>query len=155
MIVKRGREGYCLFLRCGGRDKGQGRANGHHGHVPPNPMRLQPTLSAPAAARQHVEAACRGRLSPEATEAARLLVSELVTNCVLHAHSIITLAVDCDDSHVAVAVSDDGAGMPFMREDVDETDTGGRGLHLVEALAGEWGIRPRDDGGKVVWFRLP
>lgn len=118
-------------------------------------MRLQPTLSAPAAARAHVADACRGRLSPEATEAARLLVSELVTNCVLHAHSIITLAIDCDDSHVAVAVSDDGDGMPNLRDDVADTDTGGRGLHLVEALAGEWGIHPREDGGKVVWFRLP
>ena len=124
--------------------------------VPPStPMRLQPTLSAPATARAHVAAACRGVLSPEATEAARLLVSELVTNCVLHAHSMITLAVDCDGSHVAVAVGDDGEGMPEIRDDVTNQDTGGRGLHLVEALAGEWGIRPRDDGGKVVWFRLP
>jgi anti-sigma regulatory factor (Ser/Thr protein kinase) len=118
-------------------------------------MRLQPTLSAPAAARAHVADACRGRLSPEATEAARLLVSELVTNCVLHAHSMITLAVDCDDTRIAVAVGDDGAEMPERRDDVSDTDTGGRGLHLVEALAGEWGIRPRPDGGKVVWFRLP
>lgn len=118
-------------------------------------MRLQPTLGAPAAAREHVADACRGRLSPEATEAARLLVSELVTNCVLHAHSMITLAVDCDGGHVAVAVSDDGEEMPRMRDDVTDHDTGGRGLHLVEALAGEWGIKPREDGGKVVWFRLP
>ncbi|HET7312668.1 MAG TPA: ATP-binding protein [Mycobacteriales bacterium] len=118
-------------------------------------MRLQPTLSAPAVARDLVGRACRGRLSPEATEAARLLVSELVTNCVLHAHSMITLAVDCDEDHVAVAVSDNGAELPRMRDDVGENDTGGRGLHLVEALAGEWGIRPLEDGGKVVWFRVP
>src|SRR4051795_9307513 len=115
--------------------------------MPGTPMRLQPTAAAPAAARAHVAAACRGRMSQEATDAARLLVSELVTNCVLHAHSIITLAVDCDESHVAVAVSDDGHGMPHMRDDVADTDTGGRGLHLVEALAGEWGIRPGEDGG--------
>ena len=118
-------------------------------------MRLQPTLSAPAVARAQVADACRGRLSPEAIEAARLLVSELVTNCVLHAHSMITVAIDCDGQHVAVAVGDDGDGMPHMRDDVTDNDTGGRGLHLVEALAGEWGIRPREDGGKVVWFRLP
>src|SRR4051812_44458652 len=123
--------------------------------MPRSPMRLQPTASAPATARAHVTAACRGLLSPEATEAARLLVSELVTNCVLHAHSMITLAVDCDGQHVAVTVSDDGEDMPNMRDDVSETDTGGRGLHLVEALAGEGGIHPPGDGGKVVWFRLP
>jgi anti-sigma regulatory factor (Ser/Thr protein kinase) len=118
-------------------------------------MRLQPTLSAPASARALVADTCRGRLSPEAIEAARLLVSELVTNCVLHAHSMITLAVHCDGEHVAVAVSDDGEDLPRVRDDVAETDTGGRGLHLVAALASDWGIRPRDDGGKVVWFRLP
>src|SRR3954451_1657157 len=103
--------------------------------MPSTPMRLPPTAMAPATARAHVTAACRGLLSAEATEAARLLVSELVTNCVLHAHSMITLAVDCDGQHVAVTVSDDGEDMPNMRDDVSETDTGGRGLHLVEALA--------------------
>ncbi|HET7530929.1 MAG TPA: ATP-binding protein [Mycobacteriales bacterium] len=119
------------------------------------PMRLQPTVSAPAIARAHVSEACRGRLSPEAVEAARLLVSELVTNCVRHAHTMITLAVDCDDRCVAVAVGDDGEELPVVRDDVDDDSTGGRGLHLVEALSGEWGVRTRDDGGKVVWFRLP
>jgi hypothetical protein len=45
--------------------------------------------------------------------------------------------------------------MPQIRDNVTDTDTGGRGLQLVEALAGEWGIWPREDGGKVVWFKLP
>jgi hypothetical protein len=54
-----------------------------------------------------------------------------------------------------VAVSDDGVDMPEFRDVVDDHDTGGRGLHLVEALAGEWGVRPRENGGKVIWFRLP
>src|SRR3954462_14474771 len=123
--------------------------------MPRSPMRLQPTASAPATARAHVTAACRGRLSAEATEAARLLVSELVTNCVLHAHSMITLAVDCDDIHIAVAVGDDGEGIPEVRDHVSDDDTHGRGLQLVDALAGEWGIRSQRDGGKIVWFRLP
>ena len=124
--------------------------------VPPSPpVRLQPTLSAPAAARAHVGDACVGRLSPEATEAAKLLVSELVTNCVLHAHSMITLAIDTEDRCVAVAVGDDGEDMPELRDEVSDEETHGRGLQLVEALAGEWGVRPRADGGKIVWFRLP
>ena len=118
-------------------------------------VRLQPTVTAPATARAHVSAACHGHLSPEAIEAAELLVSELVTNCVRHAHTIITLAIDCDNRHVAIAVADDGEGMPVVRADVTDEDTGGRGLQLVDALAGDWGVRPRKDGGKVVWFRLP
>src|SRR3954451_1005669 len=123
--------------------------------MPSTPMRLPPTAMAPATARAHVTAACRGRLSADATEAARLLVSELVTNCVLHAHSMITLAFDCDDVRIAVAVGDDGDGMPQLREHVSDDDTHGRGLQLVDALAGEWGIHPGDHGGKIVWFRLP
>jgi anti-sigma regulatory factor (Ser/Thr protein kinase) len=118
-------------------------------------MRLQPTLSAPAVARERVTDVCRGRLSPEATDAARLLVSELVTNFVLHAHTAITLSVDCDDRAVAVAVGDEGQDLPQVRDAVSDEDTHGRGLQLVEALAGEWGVRPIDGGGKVVWFRLP
>ena len=120
-----------------------------------SPLRLQPTLTAPAAARDHVAEACEGRLSPDAVEAARLLVSELVTNCVRHAHTMITLAVDCDDRRVAVAVGDSDDHMPVVRDRVTDEDTGGRGLQLVEALSGDWGIRRRDDGGKIVWFRLP
>jgi anti-sigma regulatory factor (Ser/Thr protein kinase) len=123
--------------------------------MPRTPMRLQPTASAPATAREHVAKACRGRLSAEATDTARLLVSELVTNCVLHAHSMITLAVDCDDRQIAVAVGDDGESMPKVRDNVSDDDPHGRGLQLVDALAGDWGIQLRGDGGKIVWFRLP
>jgi anti-sigma regulatory factor (Ser/Thr protein kinase) len=123
--------------------------------MPRSLMRMQPTATAPATARAHVTDACRGRLSVEATDAARLLVSELVTNCVLHAHSLITLAIDCDERQVAVAVGDDSDGLPEIREHVSDDDTHGRGLQLVDALADEWGIQSRDDGGKVVWFRLP
>jgi len=117
-------------------------------------VRLQPTVTAAAVARRHVRDACRGRLSPEAEEAARLLVSELVTNCVRHAHTMITLAVDVDDDSVAVAVGDDIDDEPVM-QDVDAHATGGRGLRLVDALAGEWGVHQRPNGGKIVWFRLP
>ena len=120
----------------------------------PAPMRLQPTPAAAALARRHVAAACHGRLTPEAEEAARLLVSELVTNCVRHAHTAITLVIDCDDARIAVAVGDDADGVPVVREP-DEHALGGRGLQLVDAMAGEWGVQRRPDGGKVVWFRLP
>jgi anti-sigma regulatory factor (Ser/Thr protein kinase) len=122
----------------------------------PTHMRLQPTPSAAAIARRRVAEVCRGRISEEAAETARLLVSELVTNCVLHAHTMITVAVDCSSESVAVAVGDDASEMPVVNHNVDDANAyGGRGMWLVNALAGEWGIDRRDDGGKVVWFRLP
>jgi hypothetical protein len=40
--------------------------------------------------------------------------------------------------------------LPFLAE---PRDTGGRGLHLVEALATRWGTESSDDE-KVVWFEL-
>src|SRR4051794_14695544 len=95
-------------------------------------MRLQPTPSAAATARRRVAEACHGRLSPEATETARLLVSELVTNCVLHAHSPITLAIDCDNDSLAVAVGDEVDALPVVKDGVDAESFGGRGMWLVD-----------------------
>jgi anti-sigma regulatory factor (Ser/Thr protein kinase) len=117
-------------------------------------MRLQPTPSAAAAARRRVAEACHGRMSDEATETARLLVSELVTNCVLHSHSTITLAIDCTDDELAVAVGDDTDELPVVKEPTED-GYHGRGMWLVDALAGDWGVATRPEGGKIVWFRLP
>ena len=121
---------------------------------PQTHVRLQPSPSAAATARRRVAEACHGRLSEEATETARLLVSELVTNCVLHAHSMITLAIECSRDTLAVAVGDDADAVPVVKEPTDH-EHHGRGMWLVDALAGEWGVQQRPAGGKIVWFRLP
>ncbi|MEO3811957.1 ATP-binding protein [Sphaerisporangium sp. B11E5] len=85
-----------------------------------------------------------------------LLVSELVTNAVLHSDSgrggSVTVAlVDCPD-HVHVAVVDaGGVGVPQVR--AGALSEGGRGLWLVEAIAQAWGIHDHD-GGRTVWFQV-
>jgi anti-sigma regulatory factor (Ser/Thr protein kinase) len=114
---------------------------------------LGPDVNAPAAAR-----AALGRLSgldPDAREKLTLLVSELVTNSVLHgrltAKSRITLTVSVGDV-VAVAVSDPGCGFTDAAIGPRREHEGGWGLHLVERLAGRWGI---DHGPPTrVWFEL-
>lgn len=87
-----------------------------------------------------------------AAEVATLLVSELVTNAILHARSPICVRVRPHGRRVRVEVGDDSAAMPVLRDrDVDSTT--GRGTLLVDGLAAAWGVEP-SEAGKVVWFEL-
>jgi len=85
----------------------------------------------------------------------RLLVSELVTNSVKHAHvsedDSITLVVKIDDEVVRVEVRDQGPGFePPPSAPPDDADEGW-GLFLVEQLADEWGVERER---QAVWFRI-
>jgi anti-sigma regulatory factor (Ser/Thr protein kinase) len=89
---------------------------------------------------------------PHATvETAKLLVSELASNAVLHARSPYQVSLSQHDHSLTIAVTDDSETRPTPRA---VSESGGRGLRLVEALAHDWGVCPRD-GGKAVYFRLP
>ncbi len=81
---------------------------------------------------------------------AELLVSELVTNAVLHASSSPRLDIVLDDERVRVEVYDDDPVMPRMLQP-DEGALGGRGILLLDRIASRWGAERRGDG-KVVWF---
>lgn len=86
-------------------------------------------------------------------EAVVLLVSELVTNAVLHARSPISVEVRrCRRGGVHVAVSDTSTATP-VRTPRSETALDGRGVDLVEAFSTRWGVRSRV-GGKTVWFEV-
>jgi anti-sigma regulatory factor (Ser/Thr protein kinase) len=84
-------------------------------------------------------------------ETATLLVSELASNAVLHARSPFLVSVRQHEHALTVAVVDGSETRPEPRE---ITPTRGRGLRLVETLANDWGVCPRE-GGKAVYFRLP
>lgn len=85
---------------------------------------------------------------------ATLLVSELVANAVLHAHTTIAVRVsrDVPSGRVKVAVHDGTPRSP-ARKHYSPTSTTGRGLLLVERLASDWGVTP-SAAGKSVWFEL-
>lgn len=89
---------------------------------------------------------------PEHAETACLLVSEILTNAVSHARARIRLRVHRSASEIVIEVSDDSPRLP-QRRLADPNDESGRGLMLVEALATEWGTRPRA-AGKTVWFTI-
>ncbi|WP_436785942.1 ATP-binding protein [Yinghuangia sp. YIM S10712] len=89
-------------------------------------------------------------------EDARLVVSELATNAVLHTASgrggrfIVVVQVRSD--RVRVGVKDAGARHdPVLHADAaNRSALNGRGLFLVAALAKEWGVEGTRDG-RVVW----
>ncbi|HKN94853.1 MAG TPA: ATP-binding protein [Thermoleophilaceae bacterium] len=90
----------------------------------------------------------------------RLLVSELVTNSILHGsagpENHLQLHVERPDHSVRVEVCDEGGGWSESARspslDSDEP-AGGWGLMLVGALADEWGVECGAER-TCVWFQL-
>ncbi|MFJ2951810.1 ATP-binding protein [Streptomyces sp. NPDC087226] len=92
-------------------------------------------------------------LSAKITEDAVLLVSELVGNAVRHTGArIIGLRMRHRRGWIRVEVRDPSRGLPCLLP-VQELDTSGRGLFLVDKLADRWGVDllPR---GKTTWFEM-
>jgi anti-sigma regulatory factor (Ser/Thr protein kinase) len=86
------------------------------------------------------------------TEVAVLLVSELVTNAVVHARGPICLTVHTDAHWVRIEVEDPVHRRPVLRAaTLDALD--GRGLLVVDKLATDWGTEQRATR-KVVWFEI-
>ena len=85
---------------------------------------------------------------------ALLLVTELVTNAVVHAGTDMELHLEVGVDRARIEVADHGAGgLSVLRGEPDAGREGGRGIFLLDALAQEWGTR-HFRGGKSVWFEL-
>ncbi len=85
-------------------------------------------------------------------EPAALLVSEVVTNALLHAGTPVDLRLSYDHGSLLAEVGDGTPHLPSMRRYGSSSGTG-RGLRLLDQMADEWGVNARE-GGKTVWFRL-
>ncbi|WP_259407971.1 SpoIIE family protein phosphatase [Streptomyces akebiae] len=107
-------------------------------------------------------------LSARLEEDALVVVSELVTNAVVHAGTDVELMcrlerddptsagwllVEVSDHHPSRAVRDEGTERPYLVERPYGAAEYGRGLRLVAALSEAWGITYRT-GTKTVWARL-
>jgi anti-sigma regulatory factor (Ser/Thr protein kinase) len=110
-----------------------------------------PSLARAAVLRFIEDSAC----TPARSSTLALLVSELVSNAVLHSEAapemgILLSVLLLDSGVIRVEVLDRGAG--FTAVPRDPTQEGGYGLYLVEKEASSWGIERRD--GTCVWFEI-
>jgi anti-sigma regulatory factor (Ser/Thr protein kinase) len=92
------------------------------------------------------------RLPPPLCAEATLLTGEVVSNVVCHARTEARVRVHARSDRLVVEVSDGGDAIAAVAP-VQPTTRGGRGLHIVEAIATSWGVR-RCARGKTVWFQL-
>jgi anti-sigma regulatory factor (Ser/Thr protein kinase) len=112
--------------------------------------------AAPAMARRAVDGLA-DRLSDQERSTLHLLVSELVTNAVLHAGvtgegGSVLLHVDVGGRGIRVEVRDQGRGFTKKRPAPRAPGRGGYGLFLVEQMATRWGVHGAP--GARVWFEL-
>ena len=144
-------------------DEAPASARASDAAVAPGDGRLDPfELTVPA--RPHAPAAARAALSEWLGESvsdsllddARLLLTELVTNCVRHGHlaadAPIWISADLSNGILRLEVRDPGEHGTVGARTPNLTIGSGYGLHLVDLLAARWGINRTH--GTHVWLEL-
>ena len=119
-------------------------------------LRLPPEPEVVATAR-HALDQLTDLLPPEKLEDVRLVVSELVTNSILHAglspEEQISLKVTVSDEAVRGSVCDPGPGFGMPSEPSPRSDlSGGWGLPIVETISDRWGVEGNRHA--CVWFEI-
>ncbi|MFF9487781.1 ATP-binding protein [Streptomyces sp. NPDC014676] len=112
----------------------------------------------PAQARRLTRARLTGwSVCEDTCDTAALVVSELVTNAIVHtASSHIVCELHDGGELVRIAVRDEGCapGQPRANTRQQPEDEHGRGLLLVDALCHSWGAH-ENGPGLLVWADLP
>ncbi|WP_435748126.1 SpoIIE family protein phosphatase [Nocardioides sp. SYSU DS0663] len=88
----------------------------------------------------------------ERVDDAKLVISELVTNALIHARPPVDVHLRRLEDAVLMEVWDPALLRPRRRR-TGGADEHGRGLGIVAALARDWGSRP-SEAGKTVWALL-
>ncbi len=113
-------------------------------------LTLDPSLSAPSQARDALAAWLDGiNADVDMRDDLVLVISELVTNAVVHAGSAAEVLASFDDGRIRLEVHDRHRAPPIERVDGD-VGRGGWGLRLVGAVTDGWGWSPTVSG-KMVW----
>ncbi len=104
-------------------------------------------------ARRFTRRALRAWGVTDEPDAILLIVSELVTNALVHTDGQVRLDLTLINNRMRVAVADISPRTPIKPTSIGWEATGGRGILLVEALSATWGTVPVS-GGKQVWAEL-
>ena len=103
-------------------------------------------------ARAFVAESLQGWHLDNMIESASLVVSEVVTNAIIHARSDADLMLERTPTALRISVTDRGAGL--IGEPAPSVSDGGRGLLIVQQLSTSWGAEPTGSGN-CVWAELP
>jgi anti-sigma regulatory factor (Ser/Thr protein kinase) len=114
--------------------------------LPPDPSSA---TRARALAREQLGPSC----SDDMIDTVALLVTELVTNAILHARTPLQLTLESHPGHVRICVEDASSERPAVQSYEPDAVTG-RGLALVQQLSSSWGVDVTP-AGKVVWCEVP
>jgi anti-sigma regulatory factor (Ser/Thr protein kinase) len=110
----------------------------------------------PARARQSIIVGFSELLDPAVAQSTVLLVSELVTNAVIHGHANgqhhVIMHVALATERLRVEVCDSGPGFDPIDLPKRSRKMGGKGLVLLDALASRWGVS--SDDGTCIWFEI-
>ena len=118
-------------------------------------LQLLPSELMVGQARRAIGQFCRSGKHESLAADAELLTSELMTNACRYSSGLVTVLALRNMTGVVVTVTDDDTGgEPLLAVEQDPERNSGRGLFLVDAIAGAWGTATHD-AGKSVWFRLP
>lgn len=115
-------------------------------------QRLSAHASSVGEARRTVRRTLRQGGREDLIDDAELLVSELVTNAVVHAGTHVDLKASFLRGGLRIEVTDGSDHLPTRRDYSGLAGTG-RGLKLLERLVDRWGVVPHSVG-KTVWFEL-
>jgi anti-sigma regulatory factor (Ser/Thr protein kinase) len=122
----------------------------------PVELLLERNVGAPGAARRAVMGLCGEHgIDGKVQQTLLLLVSEIVSNAVLHstgpADASVKLTAAVSPRTIRISVTDAGEGFCPAPRDPSRTD-GGYGLFLLERAAQSWGVE--SEGPTSVWFEL-
>jgi anti-sigma regulatory factor (Ser/Thr protein kinase) len=99
---------------------------------------------------RHIIATMAQRCSPHDRDIVLLVASELLANAVQHAAASVEARIEFHGDHTRIDVLDDGDGWPRLRQVDPLSETGGRGLSIVDRLSTSWGVEDLIPG-KQVW----
>lgn len=124
-------------------------------------IELERERTAPGRARRELREALAGRVPDADCATLTLLISEVVTNAVIHPQpgvgGSVGLRITAYPDRVRVEVSDAGAGFEPHNLPTEPRETGGHGLVVVDGLSSRWGtsrLQADEGGGFCVWFEL-